>query len=412
VELRSLYQIYSKEKLIVIFAHKNFQIHSLNTLAKGEVLSYELFDTEHFNGTKISCEFATDFRYEKEEMVRKTKNFLGKCFLSDTYISINGKLFTDYTFLPITRQEDWGDLLTNKDKTTNCCVKVRFNGVFMFEKWIPDLNRNVVFEVRGNPIEVFTQNRDGFKGQMAKNFDGLMAEIAVDKSSFSRQGLRKLVIKGKTPYIQLKEFAEKLQEKLAEVYDDFILQEIQAFLAVPENQRELVKNNLSAQSLRIVDEILAEGKSSAETDFIIDLADSDHTDCPPKFHPDTMGKKYKFIAGLWKQMLIELMKIDKCSDKFQIGFTLSSEAEAIYKREDGIAQFLINPINEKHNAENKNEKYWNIFVAACHELSHFKNYQSGHGENFSKINAEVVAKALTNFPGVTEMVKRAKAGNL
>ncbi len=61
---------FGNAKLIVIFAHKNFQIHSLNTLAKGEVLSYELFDAEFFNGTKISCEFAADFNYEKEEMVR------------------------------------------------------------------------------------------------------------------------------------------------------------------------------------------------------------------------------------------------------------------------------------------------------------------------------------------------------
>jgi len=63
-------------KKIVLFAHKNYEIHSLDTHVFGEQLNYEFInDCEFFNGTRIKCDFFEQWEHKKENLISLINSF-------------------------------------------------------------------------------------------------------------------------------------------------------------------------------------------------------------------------------------------------------------------------------------------------------------------------------------------------
>jgi hypothetical protein len=115
---------------------------------------------------------------------------------------VNGELFTDYNILRhVKTVEGLGEVYGTSKRNFNSYVNILHNGLFMFSRYITDLNRSVNVEVFGRSVDVFTQNRDGFKGTAGVLFDIFISELTIDKESFVKPKPRKFVLEGAATFI-------------------------------------------------------------------------------------------------------------------------------------------------------------------------------------------------------------------
>ena len=120
-------------KKLILLSHKNYEIHSLNSHVLGEQLSMSLSKNGLFlNGTKIKCEFFSEWQYEKQATIEIIKTFLRKCNLSCN-VFINGELFTEYTIYNLGRGMDWANLyVKGKDNKYSNYVNIRQWFIYVF----------------------------------------------------------------------------------------------------------------------------------------------------------------------------------------------------------------------------------------------------------------------------------------
>ena len=381
-------------KKLILLAHKNYEIHSLNAHVLGEQLNYEFIeDGLFFNGTKVKCEFLPEWQYEKEPTIEIIKNFLRKCNLNCD-VFINGELFTEYTVYNLGREMDWANLYVGKDEKYSNYVNIRHNGLFMFSSYIENLNKEVILEVKGESVEIFTQNRDGFRGKYRDYFSALVNEINMDKRSFTRPNLiRKFYIKGRNGLISI--FSNKQRENI-QIPNDPIMAYLSAKKVGNDNFFVLNKN------VEVIENF------SFENDFVYDLTNSEYEEIPYEFSPKTMLRRYKFLTALWKQSILEILRVNDIDGEFVIGFTFSKETDAIYfKEKDGPGGFLINPEKERFIKGKARERFYNIFSTALHEVVHFEGY-SFHDESFANKLTNNMSETLIKYSGWREICNRAR----
>lgn len=381
-------------KKLILLSHKNYEIHSLNTHVLGEQLSYEFIeDGLFFNGTKIKCEFYSEWGYEKEPTIEIIKTFLRKCNLSCD-VFINGELFTEYTTYNLGREMDWANLYVGKDEKYSNYVNIRHNGLFMFSSYVQNLNKEVILEVKGESVDCFTQNRDSFRGKYRDYFSALVNEINMDKRSFTKPNLiRKIYVRGRNGLIGI--FSNKQRENI-QVSNDVIL----AYMSA--KKIENGNSFLSNKDIGVVENF------SFENDFVYDLTNSEYEEIPWEFSPDTMLRRYKFLAALWKQSILEILKVNNIDSEFVIGFTFSKEIDAVYfKEKDGPRGFLINPEKERFIKGEVKERFYNVFSTALHEIVHFEGYPY-HDESFANKLTNNMAKTLSYCNNWREICERAR----
>ena len=382
-------------KKLILLSHKNYEIHSLNSHVLGEQLNYEFIEDGLFlNGTKIKCEFFSEWQYEKQATIEIIKTFLRKCNLSCN-VFINGELFTEYTIYNLGRGMDWANLYVGKDNKYSNYVNIRHNGLFMFSSYVQNLNKEVILEVKGESIDVFTQNRDGFRGKCRDYFSALVNEINIDKRSFTKPNLiRKIYIRGRNGLISI--FSNKQRESI-QIPNDVIVAYTSAKKI--ENGNSFLLN----KDIGVIENF------DFENDFIYDLTNSEYEEIPYEFSPETMLRRYKFLAALWKQSILEILRINDIDGEFVIGFTFSKEVDAIYFREkDGQRGFLINPEKERFIKGEVKERFYNVFSTALHEVAHYSSGNQYHDENFSTSMTNLIGQTLSKCNSWREICDRAR----
>lgn len=399
-------------KKLLLFAHKSFTIHSNETYVAGAGLSYNFFAQEPINGTKVTAEYDADFNGAVSTMVAKAEALLSKCDLSRrARISINGIYFTDWLKLPHARSvAGLGEVYASKTKDRYACqVMVRHNGLFMFERLISGLDRKVVLEVSGGSTDLFTQNRDGFKGESSTKFDSLISELTADKNSVVKTKPRKFVLNG---------------------IDSFIQHISQTFTITPDIQAAINQIRLSGKDFtpvsfaQAVADKVADGTASKavaesmvtyvknngakiQTDFHFDLADSSYTKVPWWIVPNTGKAKFTNLASLWKVCVREVLKANNLNQNFVVGFTLDSQASATHSMKNGISCYMVNPKSKEIDKGTKQEKVTALLTIACHEVVHSQGCQY-HDETFVRKFHDLLVPTLTKAPSWRQLVKMAK----
>lgn len=395
-------------KKLLLFAHKSFTIHSNETYVAGAGLSYNFFAQEPINGTKVTAEYDADFNGAVSIMVAKAEALLSKCDLSHrARISINGVRFTNWLKLPHARTfSGLGEVYASKTKDVHAYqVMVRHNGLFMFERLISGLDRKVVLEVSGGSTDLFTQNRDGFKGESSIKFDSLVSELTADKNSVIKSKPRKFILNG---------------------VDSFIRHITQAITVTPDLQAAINTVRLSGNSFTAVsfaqavaekmkDKNVAESlvtyvknnSDKLQTDFHFDLADSSYNKVPWWIVPNTGKAKFTNLAALWKVCVREVLKANGLNQDFVIGFTLDSQVTATHSMKNGVSCYMLNPKSEEIDKGTKQEKVTAMLTIACHEIVHSQGCRY-HDENFVRKFHDLLVPTLTKAPSWRQLVKMAK----
>jgi hypothetical protein len=384
-------------KKLLLFSHKSYTIHTRNLLATGKVLDYDLReDAECFYGTKISCEYFDGFSY-KEQMVDLAKHVLAKCdFSNSCSVFINGEEFIDWMSWPQASvlETDWA---TIKTIDGNGLMYIRKNGIFSFSRWTSSNKKQVIIELKPPSREVFTQNRDGLRPPYSSKLDAVAAELSQNETTFGHVGIREYIYLGKNKFL---EYVNKIKELSSE--SSIAVSNLGSIsYYVTKEQKQQVIDALSAFNSSIDQKQLAEVNQEIcdeiQNDFVVDLADSHYTTPPEQFSPKTMKKRYKFLAQLWKETILEILKVYNYNLDFQIGFTLDKNCQALYSKKSGVVRLLLNPTLFKF-VEDTEKRFWNIFVTAleevCHAIAHNESYCSNHGEDYNHHKNKMLEKIL------------------
>ena len=398
-------------KKLLLFAHESFYIHSNGTTVEGNGLSYRFVEGGTKNsGTTVSARFSNieDWTALSEKTLRllSLSDFNGKC-----KIYVNGTLFTSYYEAPFVKTIDnLGDVHGTKKRTSSQFIYVRHNGLFMFWRYIKDLNRNVIVEAKGKSVDLFTQNRDGFKGEASRLFDIMVNELTIDKNSFIKIRQRKTVIRGAEAFIKHISFHVPMTQKMRALVDmiktvgeltpsEFVAKLSRCVYASASPN----PNDLSA--LQDIEK-LAEDPALL-TDFHIDLADSKWSKVPQWFIPNTGKKKFTQLAALWKVCIREVLKANNINQQFVIGYTFSSEAVATHQLKDKVSCYLLNPKSEGIDKGTKQNKVIHILTTAVHEVVHSQGIQY-HDETFMSKFHELLTPTLVKGPSWRQLIKMAK----
>jgi hypothetical protein len=296
----------------------------------------------------------------------------------------------------------------------NYAVLVRHNGLYMFYRFVSDLNRTVAIEVDGASVDMFTQNREGFKGNASREFDKLIGEMTINKQSFIRVKQREFIMEGMDSFISF------VMEKFT------ITPEIRAAI----NTVRLCDNTLSTVGLAIAvakqvatscsasssDIATAEsmatyvrnnfdnGVQKFQTDFHFDLANSSYRKIPTPFIPNTGKVKYTVLAKLWKVCVREVLKANGLNQKFVIGFTFDSTAVATHQMKNGVSCYLINPTSKEVDEGTRQERVIRVLTTAVHEVVHSQGC-TYHDEKFILKFHALLAPTLVKGPTWRQLVK-------
>jgi Histidine kinase-, DNA gyrase B-, and HSP90-like ATPase len=399
-------------KKLLLFAHKSFSIHSINTAVEGTGLTYHFVDRPSLNGTKVIATFSNPDDWC--HLADHARDFLSRCdFRGRCKVYVNGELFIGYSRTPYVKAIiGLGEVYAGKKDKSYDEVFVRHNGLFMFRRYVSGLNRLVIVEVKGNSVDMFTQSRESFRDVPDRLFDSLITELTIDKNSFIKPKPRKFVVTGVDAFIRfianecktiitpeminvvasLKTMAASTQLTTAQLLETF---------------KTKTAGMERAEDREVIEKVVAAAGTNLTTDFHFDLADSTWRKVKPQFIPNSGRPKYTALAQLWKVCIREVLKANGIDQDFVIGFTFSSTAEATHQKTNGVSCYLINPKSSTFDKGTKQEKVMSILTTAIHETVHSQGI-TYHDENFMLKFHELLVPTLTKGPTWRQLVKMAK----
>jgi hypothetical protein len=387
-------------KICLLFQHESYTIHSLGTKAVGSSLEYEFADCEFLNGTSVSATFSEEYSYNKYRMVNYAEEFLGKCDLHcDVYL--NGERFVDWLRLPQVKDEPWAVIHSKDKKPYGDYIYVRKNGLYMFYQWVHGIDKIVVVEAKGESVDIFSQNRDSFRGDYKTYYDLFVQQVINDKKGFLSPKPRKILYRGESRFWSTIKLAvrdaasaikatidECLRGTIDEIVDDiakcvdvFVVSEKgyevgrQEHIEVANRLNTLI-NQIPVESVKTAVETLIMGgiKKQTQVDFIVNLADSKYSDVPRAYDPNFGKEKHKFLARLWKLIIEEVMTLTNIEANYIIGWTFATETEASaqWRESDNRYEVLLNPeiFGKRDNLEELVSK---LRAIGLHETTHVAN---------------------------------------
>jgi hypothetical protein len=396
-------------KKLLLFAHASYSIHSLNTLVNGSGLTYSFSDNSPRVGTKVSANYINPDDFARMSLILTDVlmccDLDGRC---DVYI--NGDLFGGYRKYPVTKEiEGLGTINVSPTPSTTrfWFVSVLHNGLFMFKRYVPDLPSDIYVNVYGKSVEIFSQNRDSFRGDANKKFETFINELSIDKKSFSKKGPRKHVIKG------INSFMRHICEELEAIQFDIVecLREItrnNPEINSVSNLVEVAKAQLTPSQVTEL-EVFMENHKMLSTDFHFDLSDSDLNEVPKEFIPRDGKKMYSSLAATWQVCIREVLKANNISQSFVVGFTFGKDTLASHRMDQNdVSCYLINPTKVKYTKGDRESRVISILLTAVHEVTHSLGNRY-HDENFSCAHESLLEGTLIRCPGWRKLLDAAQA---
>lgn len=391
-------------KKIILFAHKSFEIHSNNVKAVGAGLNYDFVDCEEIHGTKISCKFFDESSFSGLKCA--AERFLSKSRLKNCTVFIN-----DFEF------DNWQEFGEDLESTNiwdayaaeggYCWVDVYHNGLYMFDRYVGDIKKHIILNVKAPSTQVFSQNRQGFIGNAAVQFDDFCKKIITNPNIGFQRNFKTIIFKG------IKQFIEKIISQ-EEVQDDFAGvkltdDDVNQIHDIVIRQPEINDRNTLIAALNNSGYKEAAGKISHidnkyfknNYDFYVSI---DENEDESKYIKLIDDPKYKFIASLYKVCINEVMRIDNNITNFYIGFCFDEIDTTLSKRDNKYNVFYINP-KEFINNDNFKEMCCKILARAMHEYVHI-DFQ-GHNDEYASRLTNLTEKVFLNAISYDELVEKA-----
>lgn len=366
-------------KILLLFSMKCYEVISRGVRAIGDTLDYTLDNVPDDGRTVVRGWFPEEWGHEMSDFQWRINTFLSKCHLK-ARVFVNGEEFTNWKVAKrCVRRNDWSKLYASNSSCQQSYISIRKNGLFAFERYAPS-SKEIILEVTADSKEVFTANRDGFRGDKGSEFDKIYGEVLVDKKSFDRKQSSTVLFTGRARYFSTAPAQEARFEALPQEI------RVAAYAAVSDR-------NISLSTLPEEVKVLVE-QCRLAADFVVDLGKYDRV--PKRYAPDTMSVRNQKTLRDWKAALELVFKANKLSSCFRVGFTLDESREAQFTKKDGIEEFLINPEYKPLGAD-RYTRHFNLIILAAHEVAHRQH--SYHDEEFALYSEDLVATTLAFTKG-------------
>jgi hypothetical protein len=398
---------FGEAKNLLLFAHKEYTIHTRNNFVQGSCLSYNLdSDAEYKNGTSIEIEFHESFGFDKEAYIRTGIDFIKRCSVGNVVVSINGQQITNDEDLEFVFENDWCKIFTRSSFQTNYAA-VRKNGIEMFEVYLNETSdKKFIIELTLNSIDCLSSNRDSMQYQYREELSKITNNIQMNQNMFGKLYNQTITYEGKNKF----SIIQAIQKFIKQVKDELSVstkQEIENYVVALQDTHDHVEMERVFEDLIQIEPYFApefikmKSDIQLESNFIVDIQKKGIDKLPEKFDPQTMQKKYKTLALLWKASMIKVIETMGGNMAFNIGWVISDDALAQFKEIDGGYVFQVNP--EYHWDLDKKKMIMSLLTAACHEYTHVTH--SDHGESFTSENFKVVRDVFTNLSSWREILQ-------
>lgn len=411
-------------KEVLLFCHEAFQIRTLNTLVRGQVLNYSMETVaEPVVGAEFSIRFNPEFGYTQGEFKGLARRYIASCDL-DVAIYLDGERIacssrarrTDMSFphgVVYSRRLPAGSVSTS--------MTIRVRGLTMHEYHIAEIGKQVIVELEGDARTMLTSNRDGLRYPYSSELAKVAEAVAIDPKSFDRKKAQRAVFPGRDA-----SFFARAEALVTDFFSGLIPQaevativsSVRSALETGQPVAEALDGAIKTVSagtglaLTRTDLLpLAELEQNFSTDFIVSIEGTDHRVAPKACRPATMCRSYREIAKLWKYLLDHCIAAAGLSLNYRIGFVLDPEKGGSFHRPDGLAaaEILVNP--EKVSAiADRAERFTFLLVLAAHELAH--HLTSYHNETFVHEEERILRAALTKLPSRGVAMREARAVTL
>lgn len=429
-------------KELLVLPWLRWKIHTLDHVAEGQGIEYEVNPAPMRKGTELTVTMAPDQSTHGSAAIA----FIEKCELPTVRFSVT------------TRDEE-GDEQSYKPKASLKCVKplrdfggkailchnvkvpgygellVRTMGLYMFGMYVPSaVKGTLLVELKGSSVDLLTSNRDGFRDkQLKRDVEGYVNELAADVRSAlkAKQGLIREKFRGaEGTYVAEREAKER---------EGTMLDSLE--IVAPDARGAGKKLQLSEEQLRAVLDSLARGLSppdrpvgitsssfeatpelaavmldgtpmggptaveaavkqlSWRLDFLL-VNEVEGFRVPSKFRPEKMTGNVRRLARTWGELCRFVLIQLGSSTTFGIGFVFDRDTGAQYEFDNGEHWLMLNPIKDPSRVEsnapiinpaNADDLQW-LYAAAVHECTHMADGITYHDESFAAAMTRNVAR--------------------
>lgn len=300
-------------------------------------------------------------------------------------------------------------------------VFVRVNGLFMFSRWIyggGKLRRQPIIEVTAPSVDVFTDNRDGFRSdtELPQKIDELVSNIAVEaeRAFKKKSGIFRDVYKGIGTY------KTEVERREADVL--WAMGEVIPVAPRPDGtgQKAVLTEQGLMQIMHVLDtarhnsglDSFPDGELASkmiagtpfqgpnhvsramkqlvwEPDFLL-VNEVEGFRVPKKFRPETMSPRVYKLVKVWGELCrYVLMQLDS-DEEYGIGLMFSEDTAAAYSRESQRHWLLLNPmthVNPAHGTQIFKPSSYDhlkiLYALAVHEATHMVDKVSEHNVEFA-----------------------------
>ncbi len=211
---------YGIAKELILFAHKQYTVHSNRVGVEGVVATYKRKEIEPRRGTMIEARVDANsnafwgFKNRSSEAIRR---LVGSSKLHpDLQVFLNGEPVACRSVPEeaLNRQVRIGKLYASAETPT--CAVVRVNGLVMFRQANEQLPQTIILDLDPqHSREYLTSNRDGIKYEHAREWNDLLTRACIDRRSFNHRSEGEVFVKGakrhlETPGLKSRAWADKL----------------------------------------------------------------------------------------------------------------------------------------------------------------------------------------------------------
>lgn len=396
---------FGKAKILIGFAQEGYEIFSHDYRMEGIGGDYEIFDNEFTRG----CYFK--IKTKQTDWIYQIKRVLKNCSLRQT-VTINGEEYkSEISRGRWARDLTFGKVWVNKSQGSKLIVRV--NGVWMFDGYT-DAKAQIIIEIDPeNSRNILISNRDSLIYDKQKELNEFCNELASESLSALKPKINNyfmLMKKGSVFHASPKQTAasQTAASQSAEIDSGKSI------------TLEIIGSQPTTGIYQNIESKYEEESRYAEkwlegTAVAMDSWDEDVKKVAKLYDPETWkgGETRMKLLKIWK-MAVELAaecyaEFTKQSVCFGIGFLFSDEAEAQYRKVEGVEYILINPLNKENKMRysvNKRESLSEILVLATHEICHMASNR--HDETFSHSFTQIMKEVMKREGDLWRRVREEK----
>jgi hypothetical protein len=438
---------FGKAKELLILPWLGWEIQTLGLTVTGENISYEVRETPHFAGTRLTVIMPENASSaERATTVKDCSNFLQKCHLPGVKITLSDGAGNDEectwanlkagepmrSFGSGTAEVSFAEGHKKKQRIENNILfrAKTANGrgsLFMWSEYCPDaIKGQLVVEILKPTIELLNDNRQSWRNYLMENqISAFKNELAADTKSALKKKTkeperikyegtgtfktdvqykcrqRAAAFMGATAGFtdeatlankkKLNELIENLVEvaREAEKYEPELPPgDVTGFGASP----ALVELLLGSMKLKTSSQLVAASKQLAWKPSFYLYSEIEGYKIPKRFRPEGMTPPIRKMARMWAELCRAVLTTLGSESEFGVGFLFDdgsnsegSRAAASCVTEGGENWLLINPLKSDDDVLSISDEddLYHMFACAVHECTHMFDRISRHNEEFS-----------------------------